>query len=422
VVGDLRRLVEDNPYRERHVAQLMVALYRTGRQAEALDAYESARRRLAELGIRPGPDLQRLSGQIVRHEAKLSTPSGQDRRIRVVQARWLVVAIGLVVALASVLAIERTGGRGGGAAGNTAASRPRVALVLPRSPRAGREDAVVTQLVDGLRRAAHEYDLDTRTLVLGDGDDGIVRRIRAGEFDLVISAGLASTIVPLVSRAPDTRFVYLDASVRGTPLERSLNATGVPFADAESGYLAGFLSGQMSAREGRSRIVSVVAGHRSPGVTRFVRSFVRGARTARARIAVKVDYASSSQDQPVCERIANRQIDQGSTVVFAAAGPCGLGALAAARIRGVWGVGHDIGGWGLGSHLLATTVKRYDRAVVLAVRWFLHRTLPRGDVVLGLDDEAVGIADISPEVPGAVRKQLAQVEATLRAAEAAPRS
>jgi DNA-binding SARP family transcriptional activator len=75
LVGELRRLVEENPYREHLVAQLMVALYRSGRQAAALEAYERTRRVLLDdLGIQPGPELQRLSGQIVRHGRDWPSP------------------------------------------------------------------------------------------------------------------------------------------------------------------------------------------------------------------------------------------------------------------------------------------------------------------------------------------------------------
>ena len=46
--------------------------------------------------------------------------------------------------------------------------------------------------------------------------------------------------------------------------------------------------------------------------------------------------------------------------------------------------------------------------------------LPKGDVVLDLDDDAVGIAGISPEVPASIRRKVAALEASLRAAKASP--
>ena len=60
LVGELEELVARHPLRERLRGQLMLALYRSGRQADALGAYQDARRTLVdELGIEPGPELQR---------------------------------------------------------------------------------------------------------------------------------------------------------------------------------------------------------------------------------------------------------------------------------------------------------------------------------------------------------------------------
>jgi len=66
LVGELEGLVGEHPTRERLRAQLMLALYRSGRQADALEAYQAARAVLAEeLGIDPSPELQRLHHQIL---------------------------------------------------------------------------------------------------------------------------------------------------------------------------------------------------------------------------------------------------------------------------------------------------------------------------------------------------------------------
>jgi DNA-binding SARP family transcriptional activator len=75
LVGELEGLVEQHPVRERLRSQYMLALYRSGRQAESLDAYQEGRRILVEqLGIEPSRELQRLHGAILRQEVGLQTP------------------------------------------------------------------------------------------------------------------------------------------------------------------------------------------------------------------------------------------------------------------------------------------------------------------------------------------------------------
>jgi DNA-binding SARP family transcriptional activator len=76
LVGELESLVAEHPLRERLRAHLMLALYRSGRQAEALQVYQDARRALVEeLGIDPSPALQELHGAILRQEVALQ-PAG----------------------------------------------------------------------------------------------------------------------------------------------------------------------------------------------------------------------------------------------------------------------------------------------------------------------------------------------------------
>src|SRR5690242_19519508 len=75
VVGELEALVRDQPLRERPRRLLMLALYRSGRQADALAVYQEARSRLVdELGLDPGPALQELEKAILRQDAALDLP------------------------------------------------------------------------------------------------------------------------------------------------------------------------------------------------------------------------------------------------------------------------------------------------------------------------------------------------------------
>ena len=72
VIAELRTLVERERLRERPRAQLTLALYRSGRQAEALEVYRDARRALVdELGIEPGRELRELEEAILRHDPAL---------------------------------------------------------------------------------------------------------------------------------------------------------------------------------------------------------------------------------------------------------------------------------------------------------------------------------------------------------------
>jgi basic membrane lipoprotein Med (substrate-binding protein (PBP1-ABC) superfamily)/DNA-binding SARP family transcriptional activator len=432
---ELPRLVEEHPYRERFAYQLMVALYRSGRQAEALEVYERVRRRLKDdLGLQLGVDLRELSGKIVRQEPELTT-SGRSSPSRGPEKRGRNrMASVLAVALAGVAAATLVVGLLVGTGGSTAEERgARVALVVPALPLAGREDTFVSPFVDGLLRAEQAYELDTDTvaleafgveldkLVSDPADDRrLANTISDGAFDLVLIAGghAASYLAREASKNPHTMFVWIDlCCLEDLGLGASSNATTMSFDDEEAGYLVGYLAGLMEAkrfRPGRT-VVSAIGGLPIPAVEALLDGFERGVRRTLPDADVLVDYAGSFVEQSTCARIAGRQIDKGATTVFPAAGTCSLGALEAAGIRGVWGIGVDADRSRLGSHVLASTVKRTDRAVELAVRWFVQGTLPAGeDIVLGLEDDAVGVAGISPEVPAEIRSKIARLAATFR--------
>ena len=78
VIGELEALVAEDPLREQLHAQRMLAFYRSGRQAEALQAYREAREVLVEqIGVEPGPELRRLHAAILRQDSELEPPAAE---------------------------------------------------------------------------------------------------------------------------------------------------------------------------------------------------------------------------------------------------------------------------------------------------------------------------------------------------------
>ena len=432
LAGELQLLVSENPYRERFVAQLMLAHYRSGRHADALDAYEKTRAAMdRDLGLQPSSELQQLSGQIVRQEPLLSRPARRaPERTRARARSALVVAGALTVA---AMALTASGSASNPAGAASFGSKPaRYAFVLPKAPSQGRP-GVLAEYVERFRlivsypKVAHEMIIaddsrrDPATLA------AVAARLRDGDFDLVLWVGdgpAARALAPLVRALRDTEFVFVDASLETLKLVGVDNASAFRFAEEQSSELAGYASGLVSPRGlprgKRADVVSVVAGFPTPNARRAVAGFQRGVRRALPGVKVLVAYSHDLVDKTRCEQIANSQIDKGSDVVFATAGTCGLGALAVTSTRGVWGVGDaqaEQAGAELRSRLLVHTDKDEEMALDVAASSFVRGRLPVGkDRVLGLEDNyAVGISDINYEVPPWVGSKVVGLCSKIRA-------
>ena len=154
VIGDLERLVREYPYRERLRGQLMLALYRTGRQAEALEAYRNARTVLVdELGIEPSPELRELHDAILSQDGSLLGPDASGGRAGLEPVRHGEAA-------RSTLAEEASAAREDGSETSHAAP-----LGGTESPR--QERKVITALFcDLVGSTAHGEQLDPEDLHL----------------------------------------------------------------------------------------------------------------------------------------------------------------------------------------------------------------------------------------------------------------
>ena len=132
-IPTLQQRCREHPLRERRWAHLMVALYRAGRQADALRAYALARTTLVEeVGVEPGPDLQRLERRILDHDPELSAPEHHVRTPAASASEALVGRDADVAAAAKLLTTHRLVTIAGpGGVGKTRLARAVVETVAP---------------------------------------------------------------------------------------------------------------------------------------------------------------------------------------------------------------------------------------------------------------------------------------------------
>lgn len=172
VVPELERIVDEHPWRERFTAQLMLALYRAGRQADALRAYGRMRRHLLdELGLDPSPDLVKLEGSILGHDPSLAAP--------VVDARPAPVAAPVTGATSAIAtaAADTASATGPGPAGPSPVALPPAAVRHGNRPFVGRAGEL-----DVLRAAWQGALNGRRHFVVIEGEAGAGKSRLAARF------------------------------------------------------------------------------------------------------------------------------------------------------------------------------------------------------------------------------------------------
>ena len=217
------------------------------------------------------------------------------------------------------------------------------------------------------------------------------------------------------SNNPARDFAIIDQSYDSY----SDNLRGVQFAHDQAGYLAGVLAGHMTA----SDVLGDIGGMAIPPVDDFVFGYRNGAQCANPYARVLIEYANNFGSPVLGAEIAQAMIAQDADVIFAPAGPTGVGSVVTATQSGVWGIGVDLdhyytvfdGGALPGADkLLSSAVKNFDNAVFQTISETIHGGFISGTVVYGLEVEGVGLApfhDADAAVPQSVRDALAAAEA-----------
>jgi DNA-binding beta-propeller fold protein YncE len=195
LVPELESLVRKHPLRERPRGQLMLALYRCGRQAEALEVYRSGRRLLnEELGLEPDDELQRLERAILNHDPGLESPVvAKAERPPVAQRRRASPRTGAPVPPDSVAVIDPQRSR---VVGHVPVGRRPVAITIGHGSVwvANADDGTVSRIhperrevirTIGIGAPAIDLAVASDAVWVANGSDGTVSRIDPGADTVV---------------------------------------------------------------------------------------------------------------------------------------------------------------------------------------------------------------------------------------------
>ena len=311
-----------------------------------------------------------------------------------------------LILLALALALPGCGGGAGNgdgaAATDTGADEERVRVALVAD--AGQlNDRGFNQLAhQGVQRAERELGIEARVVESRSGAEYVpnMTTLARRGYDLIIGVGYAQgdAVDRVAQQFPETQFLIIDVDQESLPNAPD-NVVGMLFREEQVGYLAGYLAALRAQRDGEN-VISSVGGFKEPPVDRFIAGYQAGARAAVPGIETLNGYSQDWDDQAKCKELALNHIARGAHVVFQVAGGCGLGALDAARERDVWGIGVDADQSFLGPHVLTSALKRVDEGVFRAIQMVVEGEWQGGrNLVYGLEEDGVGLGEISDEVP-----------------------
>ena len=272
-------------------------------------------------------------------------------------------------------------------------------------------------MLAGFLEAERRLRIQGRVFYLSPTQDpaGTLSYLARQKYDLLMVALPRIDIVYAVARKfPQARFFLIDVPVHGPP-RKPKNVQGSIYRAEQAGYLAGYLAALVEGRRTGKHVISAVGGFKFEGVDRWTVGYRAGARKADPAIKVQIGYSDDFANPAKCRRVALSQIARGSGVVFDVAGPCGIGALQAAKEERVWGVGVDVDQSFLGPHILTSGLIRLDKGVFAVVQRLVQGRLGNDGAPIYFDvrNGGVGLGRISPKVPETLVRRLEKIRTAI---------
>ena len=253
----------------------------------------------------------------------------------------------------------------------------------------------------GLKRAESELGVEIRAITSKSNADYVpnLSTLARQKFDVVFAVGflMAEATEKVAKSFPTTNFAIIDfpqVAMKSKPE----NVAGLLFAENEAGYLVGYMAGLYVKDKGGDQVISSVGGQKIPPVDGYIAGFQEGAKAANPDVETLNGYSEDFVDQAKCKELALNQIGEGSQVVFQVAGGCGLGALDAAKEKGVQGIGVDVDQAYLGDQVMTSALKKIDEAVFTTVTEVQDDAFKAGtDTLFNVENDGAGFGEVNAE-------------------------
>jgi basic membrane protein A len=156
------------------------------------------------------------------------------------------------------------------------------------------------------------------------------------------------------------------------------------------------MAGLYAKKKGGKQVIGSVGGQSIDPVNHYIAGYQAGVKKANPAAKTLNGYSEDFIDPAKCKEIALNQIGEGAQVVFAVAGGCGLGALDAAKGKGIQAIGVDADQAYIGPQVMTSALKKVDNAVFQSAKEIQDGTFKGGtDSIFDLKGGGVGLGTVS---------------------------
>jgi len=244
-----------------------------------------------------------------------------------------------------------------------------------------------------------------------------------GSWDIIISGNSMTEMMNAIApQYPDKRFINFDTSIEETPD----NVYSIFYLTNEAGFLAGAAAALITTSDmpyaNEEPLIGFLGGMDIPGINDFLIGYIEGARHVNDEIQIISSYAGDFGDPAKGKELTLLQFRSGVDISYNVAGGTGLGLIEAAKLQDAYAIGVDADQAMLfatsdpekAEHIVTSTVKKIDAALLFAVEQHVSGTLPYGThAELGISTGAVGIAKsdyYQKLLPEEIKSQLEEIE------------